>query len=351
MAIDIEQIEHTIGYTFKNKDLLQQAFVRRSYSEEYGGQNNEVLEFIGDKALDLAVVRLMMMRFGEITEDKEWSEFKLTNPKYFKTRLGEGKFTDIKKLLVQKKTLSKCIDRLGFHKQLIMGKGDIEQGVENQDSVKEDLFEAIIGAIALDCDFNMERIAYVVDAMLDVLAFFKNEDFNANYDGNYVSWLQEWTQSQGYGLPNYTYTLNTDDNSFTCRLTITGKDGFRHFELGDGFSHAKARAVVAYKTFIYLREQGIIKNRFEEAVGKPYFEESIRQLNELYQKKLIAKPEYSFNEEHDENGDSIWFCTLTVEGFEKKVEEGSNSKKDAQRFAAYNFLCYIMGIEEELEEN
>ena len=68
---DFSKIEQTIGYTFDNKDLLQQAFVRKSYSEEHGGQNNEVLEFIGDKALDFAVVRIMMEQFGIITEDKE----------------------------------------------------------------------------------------------------------------------------------------------------------------------------------------------------------------------------------------------------------------------------------------
>ena len=57
MAIDIRRIENTIGYSFRNKDLLQQAFVRTSYSQENGGQNNEVLEFIGDKALDFTVIR------------------------------------------------------------------------------------------------------------------------------------------------------------------------------------------------------------------------------------------------------------------------------------------------------
>ena len=36
---------------------MQQAFIRKSYSREKGGQNNEVLEFIGDKALDIAVVK------------------------------------------------------------------------------------------------------------------------------------------------------------------------------------------------------------------------------------------------------------------------------------------------------
>ena len=44
----LEFIQSQIGYYFNNLDLLQQAFTRRSYSEENGGENNEVLEFIGD---------------------------------------------------------------------------------------------------------------------------------------------------------------------------------------------------------------------------------------------------------------------------------------------------------------
>ena len=52
---DLIGIENQIDYKFKNRDLLQQAFVRRSYSVENGGANNEVLEFIGDKALDFVV--------------------------------------------------------------------------------------------------------------------------------------------------------------------------------------------------------------------------------------------------------------------------------------------------------
>ena len=45
---DLEHIQQVIGYRFQNWDLLQQAFVRRSYSEENGGENNEVLEMIHD---------------------------------------------------------------------------------------------------------------------------------------------------------------------------------------------------------------------------------------------------------------------------------------------------------------
>ena len=198
MAVDLRSVQKTIGYDFKNEDLLQQAFVRKSYSQENGGQNNEVLEFIGDKALDLAVIRIMMERFGCITEEKQWNEFKLRNPKYFRTKFDEGQFTDIKKDLVEKKALADCMDKLGFHTQLIMGNGDIKENVQNQDSVKEDLFEAILGAVTLDCDWDMDTITSVVETMIDFDDYFSNEETDSR---NYVGKVQEWSQGTGYGLP------------------------------------------------------------------------------------------------------------------------------------------------------
>ncbi len=45
------KVQEQIGYEFENLDLLKQAFTRRSYTEENGAENNEVFEFIGDKAL------------------------------------------------------------------------------------------------------------------------------------------------------------------------------------------------------------------------------------------------------------------------------------------------------------
>ena len=56
---DLMFIQSQIGYEFNNLNLLQQAFTRRSYSEENGGENNEVLEFIGDKVLDLIVTKYL----------------------------------------------------------------------------------------------------------------------------------------------------------------------------------------------------------------------------------------------------------------------------------------------------
>ena len=66
---DLRFIEDQIGYIFNNIDLLQQAFVRRSYARENGGEDNEVLEFIGDKALDLAIVKLLAEKYGRMCSD------------------------------------------------------------------------------------------------------------------------------------------------------------------------------------------------------------------------------------------------------------------------------------------
>ena len=64
---ELEIIQNRIGYRFYNPDLLQQAFVRRSYAVENGGEDNEVLEFIGDKALDICIVKILVEKFGFYT--------------------------------------------------------------------------------------------------------------------------------------------------------------------------------------------------------------------------------------------------------------------------------------------
>lgn len=346
--IDYEQIENTIGYEFNNRDLLQQAFVRRSYSQENGGGNNELLEFIGDKALDLAIIRLLTHEYCRITEEKEYGYRELVPIKYkgapYDKETEEGRLTDLKKELVQKKALSKCIDKLGFHTQLIMGKGDIQQSVQESDSVKEDLFEAIVGAVAVDSNFDMDSISTAVENMIDFWAIFdgRNDELD-----NYVGMIQEWSQKNGYGLPSYTYSSlgrNDPRGTFCCQLIIKGGNDYYNWE-GYSESRAAARkevAQIAYEDLVY---RGLIQDKFESEVGEPDRVEAIRQVNELYQKKLIAKPVYEFKERHDRNGNPYWNCELTVDGYWEDNAHSCYNKKESQRECAYQFLCYLMGYD------
>lgn len=350
---DFCKIEKTIGYEFKNKDLLQQAFIRKSYSEEHGGQNNEVLEFIGDKALDFAVVRIMMEQFGVITEDKEWSEFKLRNPKHFQTRYGEGKFTDIKQDLVKKQALSKAMDSLGFQNYLIMGQGDTKQKRQDSTSVKEDLFEAIVGAVALDCDWNMDTITQVVESMIDFESYFENDLEN---NQNYVGMVQEWFQTNRGQLPHYQY-LNVVETTVgephagghengkgfhKCQLVFE-----REYFNGYGNNNAEAREKCAECFYGWLKMRGDVIDPMLEAVGDPDKNQSIRQLNELYQKKLITKPLYTFRQGYDENGSAVWSCECFVKENGRSFCNDSSSKKEAQRMSAYESLLHLIGMCEE----
>ena len=157
-------IQNHIDYQFKNPDLLVQAFTRSSYSEENGGCDNEVLEFIGDKALDLIVVKFLSDSYGTFAhEDDEYSDGESDD---FWCEYDEGALSEMKAHLVQKRMLSHRIDLLGFADYLRMGKGDVERHVEEQDSVKEDLFEAIIGAVTLDSNWNIGILERVVEHML-----------------------------------------------------------------------------------------------------------------------------------------------------------------------------------------
>lgn len=333
--LEESKIEDVIGYEFENKDLLQQAFVRKSYSEENGGQNNEVLEFIGDKVLDFVVIRIMMERFGEITEKKDYSEFKLRNPKYFQTKYGEGKFTDIKQDLVKKKALSNAMDTLGFHTYLIMGKGDIKQNIQDEPSVKEDLFEAILGAVAIDSRWDMEALKIVVENMIDFDAYFENDLENSQ---NYVGLVQEWFQKNENELPHYQYSTE----EYRCELQFE-----QYSFVGYGNSNPEAREKCAEEFYCWLEENGYIVDPIIEAVGEPDEFEAIRQLNELSQKRLISKPIYTFKEGKDEYGNIEWRCECLVEENERSFFNYASSKKEAQRMSAYEALLDLIGMYED----
>jgi ribonuclease-3 len=322
---EMDLIQKTIDYKFRNRHLLQQAFVRRSYSEENGGENNEVLEFIGDKAIDLVVIKTMMKRFGQITNG-DYREFK--------TKYQEGKFTDIKKDLVEGKMLARCIDKLGFNKYLILGKGDIKQNVQDEDSVKEDLFEAIVGAVAIDSNWNLDDIEEVVKMMLDFNDYFGNNRFDDEID--YVGEIQKWSQKNNDELPDYTFYESY--NGFRCTLKLEGV--YYNFN-GEGKSKSGARYLAAKEAYEYLDDQDMLFNLKDE-IGEADYDRAINQLQELYQKGYINEPVYSFEEEKDNNGNSIWICRCHIDGIECDFYNESSSKKEAKKDTAYEMLFFIL---------
>ncbi len=220
----VKEIEEIIGYTFRDKSLLRQAFTRASYCNEhnYGErepyQSNEVLEFFGDSVLSMAIVTSLIK-----TKTKRYS-------KGIKTELEEGDFSNIRSHLADKKSLSDNIRRLGLQEYLIMSDGDKKLGIGNERSVMEDLFESLIGAVYIDSDFNMDSVTPVVEKMLDLSVYLTKSKRAMQ---SYKNMIQEWCADKRRRMPPPVYEKRSEsgpdhNKSYTCVCIVDGK------ELGEG---------------------------------------------------------------------------------------------------------------------
>lgn len=337
----IDIIQKKIGYKFNNQYLLVQAFTRSSFAAENSSyEDNEKLEFVGDKVLDLIVVKKLTDLYAvhsrtlpcRIVEGKIKD---ITIARRFEFALDEGEMTEIKKQLVQTSFLSQAIEMLGFEKYLIMGNGDIKNNVQNEPHVKEDLLEAIIGAIAIDSSWNMRNIEKAIDKMLNLDYYIQN----GVEDGiDYVSYVQNWYQKEYGRDPNYSFYPTDDENDFSCNLKLNGFDVCL-----EGFGHSKKEAIrlSAKRAYEFLQKNQEKCNAMLEIVGEFDIESAIGKLQILKDKKIISGLEYLFREEmplEKNNGNPMWFCQCKVDNVDKFIEFGDIKKIEAKKAAAYEML-------------
>lgn len=345
-------VQGQIGYTFKNFDLLNQAFTRCSYSEENGGENNEVLEFIGDKALDFAVIKLLITKYGKM---------KCDGANEFLCDRSEDELTRIKSRMVEKKNLAKRMDEMGFSEHLIMGNSDIKNNVLNEMSVKEDLFEAIVGAVALDSNWDFPVIQSVVEAMLLPEDFIKSDS-----DDNYVRMIKDWEMKTNHVIPwfwfkeesyqstwyfpfegiSQNFSLNYDYSrlKFHCELKLL--DSLPIFR-GFGASKSEARMNVCKLAYEYLDENGYIQYMtMRDEIDEPTKEAAINQLEILARRGYFSIPTYDFEESHDNEGNPIWKCKCAIKEYNKSCVSKSSSKKESKKLSALKMLNYVIKEDE-----
>lgn len=351
------------GYAFKNSLLLRQAFVRKSYSEENGGENNEILEFIGDKVLDLAVIRYLIKRYGSEVclkniQGGAWINLNdhIQVEKEFKCDLSEGDLTRLKQKMVQKKALARRIDELEIGRFLIAGEGDKKANISQEDSVKEDLFEAIIGAVALDCNWDIEKIQNVVEVMLDPDSFIEDDE-----EDDYVSLIYEWTE-QKYGYephfryfeggvsrswyvrqPNVIYerlegTYKLNNYKKSCQVMLS--TDMPVFE-GYGESNNQARKAACRTAYEYLESHSMLLT-IKDEIPDPNENDAINQLEILARRGYFTLPKFDYKESHDENGNPVWTVTCKIDGYDCCFTQISASKKQAKKQAAFKTLNYIL---------
>jgi len=263
----LEEVQEQLDYEFNNTHLLLQAFTRSSYSAQYGGENNEVLEFIGDRVLDFYVVKTIADEFGFFREESEYYDGE-NNEFCIIANKNEADFTNLKKEIVNNKTLARRIDKLKLARYMYLGDSDLSNNVTNQEKVKADLFEAIIGAIAIDCEWNQEILQDEVNYLIRIDDFLEDIDTEEERPAkfqleNAVNTLKELAEHGQCSIPEYDQSeerglSDSGELMWACRCSVWSW-GIRKIAYATSKKAAKR-----YSAYLVLCEQYGISNEYEE---------------------------------------------------------------------------------------
>ena len=183
-----------IGCKFDDRSLLSEALTHSSFRYELSGSvrgSNEVLEFLGDAVLNLAVASYLVEHFP----DK-----------------NEGDLSKMRAELVNEPTLAQVAKHIGLDGKLLIGKSAKAGGGEIPRSILADGVEALIGAVFRDGGYR--KAADLIIRLLE--PFLRDNAFEKGTD--YKTRLQEYTQKIYRVLPEY------------CLDDATGPDHERAFE-------------------------------------------------------------------------------------------------------------------------
>ena len=352
-TFNITEIEKKLGYTFENKRLLMQAFTRSSYSAEHIGEpDNEVLEFIGDSVLGMLVAKRLATRYKHAEESPERIQaFRAyceanglggyPEGSTFEAELDEDEMSQLKIALVRRASLAAATAEAGLEAHLRMGKSDLASDIQSQDSVREDLFEAIIGAVAMDSDWNMHALESLVERMLRI-----DDKLEYGFEGepDYEADLATWAASAGTDIAFETVNSICEELPVAYYVNL-GKDMLNYAAYGYGKTEQGARRMAAKRAMEFITR---IKNRADAiatAVGAPDPARAVNQLHELWQKGLIPEPKYTFAEHgKSESGNTAWTCICVLEGLiEERGGYICDSKSEAKRQIAFDTLNYLLG--------
>jgi ribonuclease-3 len=132
----LNSLQSELGYNFSDPALLVRSLTHVSYQRTKSEGHNEVLEFLGDAVLDLAVSDLLMRSFP----DK-----------------SEGDLSRMRAALVNSTVLAEKAAALNLGALLRLGKGEERSDGRTKPSILAGAFEALLGAVYRDGGYDPAR--------------------------------------------------------------------------------------------------------------------------------------------------------------------------------------------------
>ena len=187
-----------LDYSFKNQELMSQAFMHPSYvyeKDDIGVSDNQRLEFLGDAVINLAISHLLMETFPE---------------------MKEGDLSKYRASLVSENGLYYIARGLKLGDYLFLGKGEEQTNGRKKPSILTDALEALIGAIYLDGGFT--SVFRVIEKLFSPLLKGKGLGESIN---DFKTDLQEYSQEVFQLTPEYRLEKETGpDHDKTFYVTV-----------------------------------------------------------------------------------------------------------------------------------
>ena len=199
---DFSKFEKNTEVNFKDKNLLKQAFIHRSYINENPGLglfHNERLEFLGDAVLELVVTEDLYKKFPNQTE---------------------GDLTSYRSALVNAIIISEVAQKLGMNDFLLLSKGETKDTGRARLYILANTFEAFVGALYLDQGYDAAK-----DFIVKHLLSLTDEIVAKKLWQDAKSLVQEKAQEHLAVTPSYKV------------ISETGPDHDKHFTLGIYFNN------------------------------------------------------------------------------------------------------------------
>jgi len=230
----ISRLEKKLGLKFKNKKILKQSLIHRSYINEHRQESlasNERLEFLGDAVLELWTTQQLFDHFPH---------------------LSEGILTNIRAALVRTESLARTAACLDLGRYLLLSKGEDEGGGRENPSLLADTFEAVVGAVYLDQGW--EAVSQFLEKRLlkKLIRLGKKGDIK-----DAKTQLQEIVQAKLKLTPHYQIVEEEGPDHqklFTAAVFFNQKE----IATGKGSSKKEAEERAARKALTQIGEKTII---------------------------------------------------------------------------------------------
>ena len=210
----LSKLEKAIGYTFRDRSLLENALRHSSYANEKRKEHlvsNERLEFLGDSVLGFVVAEYLYQNYPD-------------HP--------EGDLTRMRAELVCEGSLASVADRLELGGYLMLGHGEEQSGGRTRASINADAVESILAAMYLDGGIEPPK-ALIYRMILS------GKEQQAPVNSDYKTMLQELVQREKNQVLKY------------CLVSESGPDHDKEFHvivllndriIGEGKGRSKKRA-------------------------------------------------------------------------------------------------------------